>query len=65
MGEDMFIMLRVRRLEVALDDAPLSSLMDSTASLKMKTTKRERVGAHSLVRSTLGVEGRTGAPRCD
>jgi hypothetical protein len=41
-------------------DAPPSSLMDSTTSLKVKTTKGEGVGAHSLARSTLGVEGRVG-----
>ncbi len=28
----------------------------------MKTTKEQRIGARSLVRSTLGVEGRAGAP---
>jgi hypothetical protein len=43
-------------------DAPLSSLMDSTASPKVKTTKGEGVGARSLVRSTLGVEGHVEAP---
>jgi len=31
--------------------------MDFIASPKMKTTKREGVGAHSLARSTLGVKG--------
>ncbi len=42
-------------------DAPLSSLIDSTMSPKVKTTKGEGVGAHSLVRSTSGVEGCVGA----
>ncbi len=45
------------------DDTPPSSLMDSTTSPKMKTTEGKRVGACSLARSTLGVEGRAGAPR--
>jgi len=36
-------------------DAPPSSLMDSTASPKVMTTKRG-VGARSLVRNILGVE---------
>jgi hypothetical protein len=31
-------------------------------SPKMTTTEREGVGAHSLACSTLGVEGRAGAP---
>jgi hypothetical protein len=34
-----------------------------TASPKVKTTKREGVGACSLVHNTLGVEGRVGAPK--
>jgi len=38
--------------------------MDSTVKLKV-TTKGEIVGAHSLARSTLGVEGRAGAPKWD
>jgi len=41
-------------------DAPPNSLMDSTASLKVKTTEGKGVGAHSLARNTLGVEGRVG-----
>jgi hypothetical protein len=43
-------------------DAPPSSLMDSTVNPKVKTTKGEKVGAHSLVRSISKVEGRVGAP---
>jgi hypothetical protein len=46
----------------ALCDAPSHSLKDSNANLKVKTTKEERVGVWSLVRSTLGVEGHVGAP---
>ncbi len=42
-------------------DAPLDSLMDSTASPKVKTTKGEGIEVHSLARNTLGVEGRVGA----
>jgi hypothetical protein len=45
-----------------LDDTPPSSLMDSTMSPKVKTTKGERVGTHSLARNTSGVEGCAGAP---
>jgi len=36
--------------------------MDSTASPKVKTVERERIGARSLAHSTLGVEGHVGAP---
>jgi hypothetical protein len=43
------------------NDAPPSSLMDSTTSLKVKTMKGEGVGACSLARNTLGVEGHVGA----
>jgi hypothetical protein len=46
-------------------DTPPNSLMDSTASPKVKTTKVEGIGAHSLARSTLGVKGCTGAPGWD
>jgi hypothetical protein len=42
-------------------DAPVSSLMDSTASPKVNTTKG-RVGAFSLIR-TSGLEGCARAPR--
>ncbi len=38
-----------------------SSLIYSIKSYKMKTSKKQGVGACSLVRSTLGVEGRVGA----
>jgi hypothetical protein len=41
-------------------DAPPSSLMDLTMSPKLKTVEREGVRVHSLVRSTLGVEGHAG-----
>jgi len=37
--------------------------MGSTMSPKVKIAKGKRVGAHSLARSTLGVEGRAGAPK--
>jgi hypothetical protein len=39
--------------------------VDSTTSPKVKTTEREgeEVGARSLARSILGIEGRAGAPR--
>jgi hypothetical protein len=32
---------------------------------EMKTSEKQGVGARSLARSTLGVEGRVGAPRWD
>ncbi len=40
--------------------APLSSLMDSIASPKVKTMEGEGVGARSLACSTAGVEGCAG-----
>jgi hypothetical protein len=40
-------------------DAPLSSLMDSVVSPKVKTTKKG-VGACSLTHNILGVEGDVG-----
>jgi hypothetical protein len=42
-------------------DAPLSFLMESTTSPKVKTPKGEGVGARSLVHNTSGVDGRVGA----
>jgi len=41
------------------NDAPLSSLMDSTESLKVKTTEGG-VWVRSLVHNTLGVKGHVG-----
>jgi len=38
-------------------DTPPSSLMDSIVSPKVKTTKGEKVGVHSLARNNLRVEG--------
>jgi hypothetical protein len=38
-------------------DAPLGSLIDSKCEFEVKTTKEQRVGAHSLARSTLGGGG--------
>jgi hypothetical protein len=46
-------------------DAPPSSLMDSIVNPKVKTSEEEGVGAHSLTRSTSGVEGCAGASRWD
>jgi hypothetical protein len=48
-----------------LIDAPPSSLMDSTASPKVKTTEGKRVGARSLARNTSQVEGHVGTPKWD
>jgi hypothetical protein len=50
---------------IILVDAPASSLMDSITNPKVKTAEGKGVGAHSLARSTLGVEGCAGAPRWD
>ncbi len=46
-------------------NAPLSSLMDSTTSPKVKTTEGKGVGARCLVHNTSRVEGCAGAPRWD
>jgi hypothetical protein len=46
-----------------VDDAPPSSLMDSTVSPKVKIAEGEGVGARSLAHSTLEVEGHARAPR--
>jgi len=48
-----------------MSDTPTSSLMDSTASAKMKTTKGEGVGARSLAHNTLGLEGSARTPGWD
>jgi hypothetical protein len=50
---------------IPLGDAPPSSLMDSTASPKVKIVKGEEVGVHSLTHSTLKVEGCVGVPGWD
>jgi len=42
-----------------------SSLMDSNVNLKLKQRKSKKLGAHSLVCSTLRVERHAGAPRWD
>jgi hypothetical protein len=47
------------------DDAPPSSLMDSTSSWKVKITEREGVGARCVVRNTLEVEGHVVTPGWD
>jgi hypothetical protein len=46
-------------------DTPPSSLMESTANPKVKTTEGKKVVACSIACNTLGVEGRVGAPRWD
>ncbi len=48
-----------------MDDAPPSSLMDSTMNPKVKTLEGEGVGARSIACSTSGVEGRAEALRWD
>ncbi len=47
------------------NDAPLSSLMDSTASPKVKTMEGEGIGARSLACNTSRVEGCVGASGWD
>jgi hypothetical protein len=56
----IYIFLTNSHFQVIHNDAPLSSLMDSTASPKMKTTEGEGVGTHSLACNTLKVKGRAG-----
>ncbi len=46
-------------------DTPPSSFMDLVANPKVKTSEVKRVGARSMVCSTLGVEGHVRAPRWD
>ncbi len=47
---------------ITIIDTPLSSLMDSIASPKMKTMEGKGIGAHSLACNTSRVEGHAGAP---
>jgi hypothetical protein len=49
--------------KIKMNDAPPHSLKDSNASLKVKITKEEWVGVHSLTCNTFGGRGRVGAPR--
>jgi len=44
-------------------DAPPNSLMDLTASPKVKTMEGKRVEASSLTRNTLEIKGRARTPR--
>jgi len=61
--ERTILMHRILKLGHNTNDTntPPDSLMNSIASLKVKTTKGEGVGARFLARSTLGVTGRAGA----
>jgi hypothetical protein len=43
-------------------DAPPNFLIDSTTTLKVKTTKGQRVRVRSLAYNTLVIEGRAGTP---
>jgi len=43
------------------NDTPPNSWIDLIVNPKLKTTKGQGVGAHSLVRNTLGVKGCVGA----
>jgi len=47
--------------DIEVDDTPPSSLMDSNVCPKLKIMEGKGVGAHSLTRNTLRVEGRVGA----
>jgi hypothetical protein len=51
--------------EKKMINTPPSSLMNSTASPKVKTMKGKKVGAPSLVHNTLGVKGCVRAPKWD
>jgi hypothetical protein len=60
-----FTWTSIFHLDVTFYDAPLSSLMDSAASLKKKTMEGEGVGARSLARNISKVEGHVGASGWD
>jgi len=47
------------------DDAPPSSLMDSTVNPKVKTMEGKKVGVHSLAHNISGVEGRAEVSKWD
>jgi hypothetical protein len=51
-----FMQIYIVFLEAQID-TPLDSLMDSTMNPKVKTMEGEGVGACSLARNILGVEG--------
>jgi len=53
------------QISTTLCDAPPSSLMDSTASPKVKIAEGEGVGACSLACNISGIEGCVGAPGWD
>jgi hypothetical protein len=53
-----------KKLKEQNDTSP-SSLMDSTTSLKVKTSEGEGIGVHSLARNTSGVEGHVVVPGWD
>jgi hypothetical protein len=54
---DSFHYLSQKIFSLGHTNAPLSSLMDSTMSPKVKTSEGEEIGACSLAHSTSGVEG--------
>ncbi len=59
---DMHVVLIIESTTIVSSipaNAPLSSLMDSTMSPKVKTLKGKEVGVRSLACNTLRVEGRT------
>jgi hypothetical protein len=49
-------------LVVGAIDTPLNSLIDSTASPKVKIMEGKKIKVHFLVHNTLGIEGCVGAP---
>jgi RNAse (barnase) inhibitor barstar len=48
-----------------IPDVLLSSLIGSNVNLKWKQRKNKKLGTRSLIRNTLGVEGRARAPGWD
>jgi hypothetical protein len=53
MMEKTYVVITYKQL-----DAPSSFFMNSIVSPKVKTTKGEKVGTHSLAHNTSGEEGR-------
>jgi len=58
-------LLNLEKIRHHYFNTPLSSLMDLTVSPKVKITKGELIGAHSLVCGTSRVEGCVGALKWD
>jgi hypothetical protein len=52
---------QAKEIRIRVIEAPPNSLIDSTASPKVKTVKGKRIRVCSLTRGTLGVKGHAGA----